>query len=87
MKYMITSKEKPVNHPVNYVQTDLESFVLFADNFNEVDSQIVQIEDILGMAENFREVLATGSEERTTIIKSIAETNEQQVMTATTSQV
>lgn len=38
MKYMITSKEKPVNHPVNYVQTDLESFVLFAENFNEVDS-------------------------------------------------
>jgi len=27
MKYMSTSKEKPVNHPVNYVQTDLESFV------------------------------------------------------------
>ena len=46
MKYMITSKEKPVNHPVNYVQTDLESFVLFADNFNEIDSQIVQVEDI-----------------------------------------
>ncbi len=46
MKYMITSKENPVNHPVNYVQIDLESFVLFADNFNEIDSQIVQVEDI-----------------------------------------
>lgn len=87
MKYMITSKEKPVNHPVNYVQTDLESYVLFVDSFNEVDSQLVQIEDIPGIAENFREVLRTDSEERTVVIKSIAETNGQQVMTATTSQV
>ena len=59
MKYMITTKEKPVNHPVNYVQTDLESYVLFADNFNEVDSQLVQVEDIPDIAENYREVLRT----------------------------
>ena len=45
-KYIITSKEKPVNHPINYVHTDLESFVLFVDNFNEIDSQLVQAEDI-----------------------------------------
>ena len=41
MKYMITSKEKPINHLVNYVHTELESFVLFADNFNEINSQLV----------------------------------------------
>ena len=46
MKYMITTKEKPVNHPINYVHTDLESFVLYADSFNDVDSQLVQAEDI-----------------------------------------
>eukprot|EP00253_Pinus_taeda_P019497 PITA_19497 len=68
MKYMITNKEKPVNHPVNYVQTDFESYVLFADNFNEVDSQLVQVEDIPDIAENFREVLRTESEERTAVI-------------------
>jgi len=38
MKYMITSKEKPVNHPINYVHRDLESFVLFSDSLNEIDS-------------------------------------------------
>ena len=80
MKYMITTKEKPVNHPVNYVQTDLESYVLFADNFNEVDSQLVQVEDIPDIAENFREILRTESEERTAVIRSIAETNEQQII-------
>ena len=31
MKYMITSKEKPINHPINAVHTDLESFVLYLD--------------------------------------------------------
>ena len=76
MKYMITSKEKPVNHPVNYVQTDLESFVLFTDNFNEIDSQLVQAEDIPDISENFREVLRKESEERSAVIKPIAETNE-----------
>jgi len=38
MKYMITSKEKPVNHLINYGHTDLESFVLFSDSLNEIDS-------------------------------------------------
>ena len=57
MKYMITTKEKPVNHPINYVHTDLESFVLFADSFNDVDSQLVQEEDIPEITENFREFL------------------------------
>ena len=57
MKYMITSKEKPVNHPVNYVHTDLESFVLYSDSFNDVNSQLVEAEDIPKITKNFREVL------------------------------
>jgi len=57
MKYMITSKEKPVNHPINYVHTDLESFVLYSDSFNDVNSQLVEVEDIPEITENFREVL------------------------------
>lgn len=28
MNYMIISKEKPINHLINVVRTDLESFVL-----------------------------------------------------------
>ena len=31
MKYMITSKDKPVNHPINAAHIDLESFVLDSD--------------------------------------------------------
>ena len=27
MKYMITSKEKPINHPIQVVHTDLEYFI------------------------------------------------------------
>ena len=57
MKYMITSKEKPVNHPINYVHTDLESFVLYSDSFNDVNSQVVEVEDIPEITENFKEVL------------------------------
>jgi len=84
MKYMITSKEKPVNHLVNYVHTDLESFVLFAENFNEIDSQLVQAEDILYITENFREILRKESEERSAVIESTAENNGQQTENAET---
>ena len=38
IKYMITSKEKHVNHPINAVHTNLESFVLYSDSrLNDVD--------------------------------------------------
>lgn len=57
MKYMITSKEKPLNHPINYVHTNLESFVLYYDSFNDVNSQVVEVEDILEITKNFRAVL------------------------------
>ena len=57
MKYMITSKEKLVNHPINYVHIYLESFVLYSDSFNDVNSQIVDVEDIPEIIESFREVL------------------------------
>lgn len=54
MKYMITSKEKPLNHPINYVHTYLECFVLYSDNgFNDVNSQLVEVEDIPEITENF----------------------------------
>ena len=57
MKYMITSKEKPINHPFKYVHTDLESFVLFSDSLNDIDSQIVEEDDIPKITYNFREIL------------------------------
>lgn len=57
MKYMITSKEKSINHPINYVHADLESFVLYSDSLNDIDNQLVVADDISKIAENFREFL------------------------------
>lgn len=58
MKYMITSKEKPLNHLTNVVHIDLESFVLYSDSgLSDVDSQLVEVEDEPEISENFRAVL------------------------------
>ena len=57
MKYMITSKDKPLNHPINYVHNDLESFVLYSDSFNDLNSQLVEVEDIPEITKNFKAVL------------------------------
>jgi len=46
VKYMITIKEKPINHPINYVHIDLETFVLYSDSLNHIDSQLVEANDI-----------------------------------------
>jgi len=75
MKYMITSKEKPVNHPTNYVHTDLESFVLFSDSLNEIDSHIVEVDDIREITENFREILKKERQEKQQNIGQSAESN------------
>lgn len=64
MKYMITSKEKPVNHPINYVHTNLESFVLFSNSLNDIDSQIVEADEILEVIENFREIVKKERQEK-----------------------
>ena len=55
---MITSKEKHVNHPINDVHIDLQSFVLYYDSgLNDVDIQLVEVDDVLEIFENFRAVL------------------------------
>ena len=41
MKYMITRKEKPVNHPINAFDTDV---------------QLVEVDEVPEISENFREV-------------------------------
>lgn len=47
MKYMITSKERPNNHPIHVVHTYLESFILFNDNgLNYDDIHLVEVEDV-----------------------------------------
>lgn len=54
MKYMITSKEKQLNHPINAGHTDLESFVLYLDSgLNDIDSQLVEVEYVPEISENF----------------------------------
>ena len=78
MKYRITNKEKPINHPINYVHTDLESFVLFSDSLNEIDSQIVEADDIPEITENFREILKKERQEKQENVGQSAESNGKQ---------
>ena len=58
MKYMITNKERPNNHPINIVHTYLESFILYNDyGLNDVDCQLVEIEDVLEISDCIRTML------------------------------
>jgi len=63
LKYMITSKEKPINHPINYVHTNLESFFWYSDSLNDIDSQLVEADDIMEITKNFREILRKEGQE------------------------
>lgn len=54
MKYMITSKEKPMSHLINVVHIDLESFVLYFDSgLNDIDIQLIILDDVPEIFENF----------------------------------
>lgn len=58
IKYIITRKEKPSNHPISYVHTYLEPFFPYSDSgFIDVNSQLVEVEDVPEIIENFRAVL------------------------------
>lgn len=58
MKFMITSKEKPKNHPINVVHTDLESFILYNDSgLIDVDNQPVEIKHVPNIFNTIRKVL------------------------------
>ena len=47
MKNMIIIKEKPINHPIQVVHTDLESFILYSDgDLNDVNNQLIIEEDV-----------------------------------------
>jgi len=57
MKFMITSTEKPTNHPINVVRTNLESFILYNDSGpNDIDSQLMEIKDVAGISNCIRAV-------------------------------
>ena len=75
---MIKSKEKLINHPINYAHTDFESFVLFSDSLNEIDSQIVEADDVPEITENFREILKKKRQEKQENVGQSAESNGQQ---------
>ena len=63
MKYMITNKEKPNNHPINVVHTYLESFILFNDSgLNNVDSHLVEVKDIPDISNCIKKNLEKGKE-------------------------
>ena len=70
MKYMITSKERPNNHPINSIHTDLESFILFNDSgLNDVDSQLVEVEDVPNISNCIKRVLEKEKENLPSVSK------------------
>lgn len=63
MKFVITSKERLNDHPINVVRTYLESFILYNDSgLNDVDNQLVEIEDVPEIANCIRTILDKGKE-------------------------
>lgn len=57
---MISSKEKPINHPIHVVHTDLDSFIMFSDmNFVDDESQLVEILEVPKVMGNKHEIITT----------------------------
>jgi len=71
-----------VNHPINYVHTDLESFVLYSDSFNDIDSQLVEVDDIPEITENFKEILKKEGQDQQNTVGQSAKSNGQQACKA-----
>ena len=59
------------------MHTYLESFVLFSDSLNEIDSQIVEVDDIPEITKNFREILKKERQEKQQKIGKSVENNGQ----------
>lgn len=60
MKFMINSKEKPINHSIHDVHTNLDSFIMFSD-MNSVDdeSYLVEILEVPRVIRNMKNVITT----------------------------
>jgi len=56
--------------------------VLFLDSLNDIDSQIVEVDDITEITENFREILKKEGQERHKHVGQSAESNGQQAVKA-----
>lgn len=58
MKFMISSKEKPINHPIHVVHIDLDSFILFTDiNLVDDESQLVEISEVPKVMSSIHEAI------------------------------
>jgi len=63
MKFMIKSNEKPVNHPIHVVHTNLDSFILFSDMNYDDESQLVEISEVSNIMGSIHEtIIAEGKE-------------------------
>lgn len=64
MKFMISSKEKPINHPIHVVHIDLDSFILFSD-MNSIDdeSQLVEISEVPDVITSVQKVMIAEGKE------------------------
>ena len=47
MKFMISSKEKPLDHPIHAIHTHLDYLILYSDmNLVDDESQLVEISEV-----------------------------------------
>lgn len=64
MEFMISRKEKPNNHPIHTVHTDLESFILYSDmNPVDDDSQLLEISKVSDVISSVEEDLISEEKE------------------------
>ena len=63
MKFMISRNERPNNHPIHIVHTNLESLFFYSDMSPvDDDSQIVQISEVLEVINSVQENLIAKEE-------------------------
>lgn len=65
MKFMISSKEKPTDHSIHVVYTDLGSFILHSDmNLVDDNSQLVEILEVSDVISSVQKVVIAEGKEK-----------------------
>ena len=65
MKFMISSKETPINHPIHVVHTDLDSSILYSDmNSLDDDSHLVENSKVWDVISSVQKVVIAKGKEK-----------------------
>jgi len=65
MKFMISSKEKPTNHPIHVVHTNIDFFILYSEmNSVDDDSQLEEISEVSDVISSMQKVMIIEGKEK-----------------------